>query len=96
MGRRVLSARPAIAGASLSASSAGGTGGPLRAATAPTSSMSKPSSARRSPSAIACSGVPLRAPEYIESVVTLTIPAASGRSSSNARSVSFQRGTRQR
>ena len=40
-----------------------------------------PSSSSRTPSATACSGVPLRAPAY-ESVVTLTMPTASGRSSS--------------
>ncbi len=72
------SPRPAIAGTRRAASSAGATGGPLRAATAPTSSMSKPASASATPSAIACSGVPLRAPSNIESVVTLTIPAPSG------------------
>src|SRR3954453_13738316 len=40
--------------------------------------MSKPASARSRPSAIACSGVPLRAPSNIESTVTLTMPAATG------------------
>ncbi len=39
-----------------------GNGGPLRAATAPTSSMSNPASARATPSATAPSGVSLRAP----------------------------------
>ena len=38
--------------------------------------MSKPASTSPIPSAIACSGVPLRAPSNIESTVTLTIPAA--------------------
>ena len=90
MGRPVRSASPAMAGASWARSSAGGTGGPLRAATAPTSSMSNPASARATPSATARSGVPLRAPENIESTVTLTIPAPSGRSSSRVRPVSRQ------
>ncbi len=69
---------PATAGTSAAASSAALTGGPLFAATAPTSSISKPASTSASPSATACSGVPLRAPSNIESTVTLTIPAASG------------------
>ena len=55
-----------------------GTGGPLRAATAPTSSMSKPASARAAPSSTARAGVPLRAPSNIESSVTLTIPHSGG------------------
>ena len=71
-------ASPAIAGTSAAASSSAPTGGPALAATAPTSSMSKPAAASASPSATACSGVPLRAPSNIESTVTLTIPAASG------------------
>ena len=47
-----------------------GPAGPLCAATAPTSSMSKPASTSARPSATACSGVPLRAPSNIESTVT--------------------------
>ena len=66
-------------GTSLAASSSAATGGPLRAATAPTSSRSKPASTSASPSATACSGVPLRAPAKNESSVTLTIPAAERR-----------------
>ena len=69
---------PAIAGTSAAASSSALTGGPAFAATAPTSSMSNPASTNASPSATACSGVPLLAPSNIESTVTLTIPAASG------------------
>ncbi len=83
-------ASPSIAGTSAAASSSAATGGPLRAATAPTSSMSKPASTSASPSATARSGVPLRAPSNIESAVTLTIPAASGCSSSSVRSASRQ------
>src|SRR5262245_8691702 len=81
-------ASPSSAGARAAISTSGGTGGPLRAATAPTSSMSKPASASALPSRTACSGVPLRAPSNIESSVTLTIPAASGRARSRARSLS--------
>ena len=66
---------PSIAGISAAHSSSTPTGGPLRAATAPTSSMSKPASTSPMASAIARSGVPLRAPSNIESTVTLTIPA---------------------
>ena len=84
------SASPSIAGTSAAASSSGGTGGPLRAATAPTSSMSNPASTSSSPSAIACSGVPLRAPSNIESTVTLTIPAAIGCAKSSVLSVNRQ------
>ena len=42
IGSSVRAASPSIAGTSCAASSSAGTGGPLRAATAPTSSMSKP------------------------------------------------------
>ena len=52
--------------------------------------MSKPASTSASPSATACSGVPLRAPSNIESTVTLTIPAASGCARSRVRSASRQ------
>ena len=83
-------ASPSIAGTSAAASTSGGTGGPLFAATAPTSSMSNPASTSASPSAIACSGVPLRAPSNIESAVTLTIPAASGWARSRLRSARRQ------
>ena len=69
------------AGIRRSTSSAAATGGPERAATAPTSSISKPAATSAIPSAIACSAVPLRAPSYIESTVTLTIPAPIGRTS---------------
>src|SRR4051794_26854710 len=81
---------PSTAGTSAAASSSGGTGGPAFAATPPRSSISKPPSARASPSRTACSGVPLRAPSNIESTVTLTIPAASGRARSRVRSASLQ------
>ena len=84
-------ASPSIAGTSAAASSSAGTGGPLRAATAPTSSISKPASASAIPSATACSGVPLRAPSNIESTVTLTIPAAIGCARSRVLSASRQR-----
>jgi hypothetical protein len=84
------SANPSIAGTSAAASSSTPTGGPLRAATAPTSSMSNPSSTSANPSATACSGVTLRAPSNIESAVTLTIPAAAGWSKLSVRSASFQ------
>ena len=53
---------PAMAGTRRDASSAAETGGPLRAASAPTSSRSKPDSTSARPSSIAASGVPLRAP----------------------------------
>ena len=52
--------------------------------------MSKPASTSASPSATACSGVPLRAPSNIESTVTLTIPAASGWVRSRSVSASVQ------
>ena len=77
-GTPASAASRSTAGISRAASSAGSTGGPLRAATAPTSSRSNPASTRASPSATAWSGVPLRAPAKNESSVTLTIPAASG------------------
>src|ERR687898_1169283 len=95
-GSRVSIASLSTAGISLLASSAGGTGGPLRAATAPRSSMSKPAAARPTPSSTACSGVPLRAPSYIESVVTLTIPAPSGRRRSRVPPAIFQEAIRTR
>ena len=85
-GAPALATRPSTAGTSRAASSVASTGGPLRAATAPTSSRSKPVSTRASPSAIARSGVPLRAPAKNESSVTLTIPAASGGPKSSVRS----------
>ena len=74
------------AGTSRAASRPAVTGGPLRAATAPTSSRSKPAPTSASPSATACSGVSLRAPSKNESSVTLTIPAASGGGNSSVRS----------
>src|SRR3954454_17628133 len=83
--------RPSTAGTSAAASSSAETGGPAFAATAPTSSISKPACASASPSRTACSGVPLRAPSNIESTVTLTIPAPSGRARSRVRSASLQR-----
>ena len=83
-------ASPSIAGTSAAISISGSTGGPLRAATAPTSNMSNPASTSPNPSRTACSGVTLRAPSNIESVVTLTIPAATGCSKLNSRSASFQ------
>ena len=87
---RAAATSPSIAGTSAAASSSALTGGPALAATAPTSSMSKPASTSASPSATACSGVPLRAPSNIESTVTLTIPAASGCARSRVRSASRQ------
>ena len=93
IGSSVRSTSPTIAGTSRSASSLAGTGGPLRAATAPTSSISNPASASSRPSAIACRGVPLRAPSNIESSVTLTMPAPIGRWRSSVLSVSRQAGT---
>ncbi len=82
------------AGTSAAASSSGATGGPALAATAPTSSISKPASTSARPSATACSGVPLRAPSNIESTVTLTIPAPIGRARSRVRSGELQLLTR--
>src|SRR5215218_5241672 len=76
-------------GTSAAASSSTVTGGPALAATAPTSSISKPASASASPSATACSGVPLRAPSNIESTVTLTIPAPIGCARARVRSASL-------
>src|SRR5215218_4815411 len=87
---RNSAASPSTAGTSAAASSSADTGGPALAATAPTSSISNPASARASPSRTACSGVPLRAPSNIESTVTLTIPAPSGRARSRVRSASLQ------
>src|SRR3954452_22282473 len=92
IGTSAASTSPSIAGTSLAASSSGGTGGPRRAATAPTSSISKPRSARPRPSCTAPSGVPLRAPSKNESSVTLTIPTAIGRPNWRVRSLSFHRG----
>src|SRR5688500_12452068 len=93
-GTPASAARRSIAGTSRPASAAGSTGGPLRAATAPTSSMSKPAPTSARPSATAWSGVPLRAPTKNESSVTLTIPAASGGPNSSVRSESRQVVTR--
>ena len=90
IGASVPVARPATAGIRRSISSAASTGGPERAATAPTSTISKPRSSSRQPSATACSGVPLRAPEYIESTVTLTMPAPIGSARSRVLSASCQ------
>ena len=55
-------ASPSTAGTRRAASRPDGTGGPLRAATAPTSIRSKPSRASRTPSRTAWSAVSLRAP----------------------------------
>ncbi len=71
-------ANPSIAGTSAAASASTSTDGPAFAATAPTSSMSNPTRTSSNPSTTARSAVPLRAPSYIESDVTLTIPAAKG------------------
>src|SRR5436305_1382439 len=89
-GTPTFSTSPSIAGTSRPASSSAATGGPLRAATAPMSSISKPASTRRKPSRTACSGVSLRAPSKKESSVTLTIPTPTGRSSPRVRSLSCQ------
>ena len=85
-GTPASAASRSTAGISRAASSAGSTGGPLRAATAPTSSRWNPASTRASPSATAWSGVPDRAPAKNESSVTLTIPAASGGGKRSVRS----------